>query len=71
MLQNDILAHASTVQSVNQAGQNFVASSDNKHVANIIRDKMEDVNKEVLAERAECQVGKEMIALRTGQHCHR
>ena len=44
VLLNDILAHESTVQSVNQAGKNFVASSDNKQVANVIRNKMDDVN---------------------------
>ena len=44
VLQNDIMAHESTVQSVNQAGQNFVASSDNRQVANVIRNKMDDVN---------------------------
>eukprot|EP00057_Strongylocentrotus_purpuratus_P020675 XP_011675149.1 PREDICTED: microtubule-actin cross-linking factor 1 isoform X2 [Strongylocentrotus purpuratus] len=44
VLQNDIMAHESSVKSVNQAGQNFVASADNRQVANVVRSKLDDVN---------------------------
>ncbi|XP_071483801.1 microtubule-actin cross-linking factor 1-like [Diadema antillarum] len=44
VLQNDIMAHESSVRSVNQAGQNFMASADNRQVANVIRNKLDDVN---------------------------
>lgn len=38
------MAHESSVKSVNQAGQNFVASADNRQVANVVRSKLDDVN---------------------------
>ena len=44
MLQNDIMSHQSSVDSVNQAGRNFVASADNRQVAGVIKNKLDDLN---------------------------
>ena len=44
VLQNDIHSHQPTVDSINQAARNFVSSSDNKHAANAIRGKLDNLN---------------------------
>lgn len=44
MLQNDILAHQVSVDSVNKAGQGFLATADNPEVARVIEGKLDTVN---------------------------
>lgn len=44
VLQNDIHSHQPTVDSINQAARSFVSSSDNRHAANAIRSKLDNLN---------------------------
>ncbi|PIK37942.1 putative microtubule-actin cross-linking factor 1 isoform X5 [Apostichopus japonicus] len=44
VLQNDILAHQVSVDSVNKAGQGFLATADNPEVARVIEGKLDTVN---------------------------
>ena len=44
VLQNDIHSHQPTVDSINQAARSFVSSADNRHAANAIRGKLDNLN---------------------------